>query len=1233
MSDATLVIVLGAHAFPEAQALDNAAFLRSRDKVLEYFRRVGVPSGNVLDLFDEASDPSSQLTRIADFLGPTSRPVQPANLVVYYVGHGILEGPGRTFLLAIRRTRSDSELYTSLPVSHLAHALGQSTGRLRKFVILDCCFAGAEVYQFQPGRAGRRRLASEWPAQGTAVMCSSGPAEASRAPPGHLYTMFSGALIKVLFEMKGRLSFQQIYDEVLRAIEVEHGAGRVRPELHDPGQAEGRVSQVPLFDSLAAPVIRFPCAGCGTTFRVEVDAGDAFSFPCPKCAAWLEHVGPRAGTLGPPVMYVCENETDIYPLSAPGARALVFPVQVKPPSIESVWTQADSVADLQRLQTQPSPALLSTIEAKRRAIGAAMTGVSPAHSLTLEILSLRTGHAEVVTAPLSEPVIIGRLGGNVVLEDLQVSRLHGWIVLKDGALSYERLSPRTLTYAYIGGFQQVGQFPLRYHDLLKLGSTLITVRSHGPEGVGRSLPPPRLDERRIAENLLRGEPTLSLRGCGLSSLSPAIGALTHLVRLDLSDNHLTALPSELGRLEALEVLILRGNDLAELPEWLLGLRCLRALYLHDNPRLPIPREILGPGEDDAYARPAPPLDILHYFLRLKLSRRQLNEAKLILVGRGGVGKTCVVNRLTRDVFVPTDPTEGIKISVWNERLEFSSVKFNIWDFGGQDIMHATHQFFLTERAIYLLIVCGREDLQEYDINYWVGMISSFGGDSPIILVFNKAGEFPSRVTFSDIKRKHPQVALCVPTDCETGSGIAQLRDAIAGVAAGMESIRVEFPEVWFAIKNRVATLPVPYISLAEFRELCHAAGEVDEAQQDELLRHLHNLGIALNYPDEFAPGDTNVLNPRWLTEGVYGLLRAPQIERAHGVFSARDLSQILPRAGYPAVMHRTLIRVMLRFRICLPLGPHQYLIPALLPDEPPFLDPQVWNEACLAFDFKYSVLPEGLLPRFIATMHERAHQKWRSGVVLHVDECRALVTANRIEREISLRVQGRRDRRAVLAVIRHEFDRLHREYARLEVRARVPIPGTHHKIDHEKLRAAERDGRRTLDEYLEDERRFVAVDVQGLLSGVDEVEAPCPVVVIYAQEEPQAAGQVRRLVRALKERSQVWTLCTTDAHATGGELERRVAAASLIVWMMSQALVSAPQAASGQLVALRRLRGPSCQEVAVLVGAVALEHPLLVGQAILPERRLPLSRWSDPKRGWNVVQKALVALVEALPRP
>lgn len=50
-------------------------------------------------------------------------------------------------------------------------------------------------------------------------------------------------------------------------------------------------------------------------------------------------------------------------------------------------------------------------------------------------------------------------------------------------------------------------------------------------------------------------------------------------------------------------------------------------------------------------------------------------------------------------------------------------------------------------------------------------------------------------------------------------------------------------------------------------------------------------------------------------------------------------------------------------------------------------------------------------------------------------------------------------------------------------RARVPILGTRHKVDYDKLRAAERAGRRTLDEHLEDEQRFIAVDVQGMSPG------------------------------------------------------------------------------------------------------------------------------------------------------
>ena len=44
-------------------------------------------------------------------------------------------------------------------------------------------------------------------------------------------------------------------------------------------------------------------------------------------------------------------------------------------------------------------------------------------------------------------------------------------------------------------------------------------------------------------------------------------------------------------------------------------------------------------------------------------------------------------------------TQGINITDWSVRSSYGDVRLNIWDFGGQEIMHATHQFFLTERSL------------------------------------------------------------------------------------------------------------------------------------------------------------------------------------------------------------------------------------------------------------------------------------------------------------------------------------------------------------------------------------------------------------------------------------------------------------------------------------------------------------------------------------------------------
>jgi GTPase SAR1 family protein len=57
--------------------------------------------------------------------------------------------------------------------------------------------------------------------------------------------------------------------------------------------------------------------------------------------------------------------------------------------------------------------------------------------------------------------------------------------------------------------------------------------------------------------------------------------------------------------------------------------------------------------------------ILRYYFQVRAGKRPLNEVKFILMGRGGVGKTSLVNRLVRNEFDPNSAkTEGIQITQW-----------------------------------------------------------------------------------------------------------------------------------------------------------------------------------------------------------------------------------------------------------------------------------------------------------------------------------------------------------------------------------------------------------------------------------------------------------------------------------------------------------------------------------------------------------------------------------------
>ena len=110
--------------------------------------------------------------------------------------------------------------------------------------------------------------------------------------------------------------------------------------------------------------------------------------------------------------------------------------------------------------------------------------------------------------------------------------------------------------------------------------------------------------------------------------------------------------------------------------------------------------------------------------------------------------------------------------------------------------------------------------------------------------------------------------------------------------------------------------------------------------------------------------------------------------------------------------------------------------------------------------------------------------RWRSGVVLEWDGCRALVKADAGERRVVARGARRESRRRLLAVIRSDFERIHGEIPRLEVKAKVPLPEDPEvTLDYEDLLGFERDGVREVP--VRAGGRTVRASVADLLNGVE----------------------------------------------------------------------------------------------------------------------------------------------------
>lgn len=426
-----------------------------------------------------------------------------------------------------------------------------------------------------------------------------------------------------------------------------------------------------------------------------------------------------------------------------------------------------------------------------------------------------------------------------------------------------------------------------------------------------------------------------------------------------------------------------------------------------------------------------------------IATRELKEAKLLLVGQGGVGKTSIIKRLTESHYSTTESiTRGISIKPWSFNVNEKSYRLNVWDFGGQEIMHATHQFFLTERSLYILVIDARLGERENGLEYWLKIIESFGGDSPVIIVVNKIDQHQLELDKRGLKSKYKNIVEIIETSCVNKQGIDKLEKIIKETIGKLPHVGSAIPQTWLNIRSKIENTNVNFIRFIEFQSLCNNEGVNNPEEQKALLTFLHDLGVVFHYKDEPRLENTNILNPNWVTSGVYAILNSRPIIKNKGILHIDQLHHILDQSEYPKETHLFIIDIMRKFELCFELegSNEQYLIPELLPKEEPSLKNL---DGAISLEYHYNILPRSIISRFIVRMHPFIHDNlyWRNGVYLKYGDNIALIKADVEDRKIFLSVTGSDEtRRDFFSKLLFQIESIHKTIPRLVVKTKIPIP-------------------------------------------------------------------------------------------------------------------------------------------------------------------------------------------------
>ena len=543
--------------------------------------------------------------------------------------------------------------------------------------------------------------------------------------------------------------------------------------------------------------------------------------------------------------------------------------------------------------------------------------------------------------------------------------------------------------------------------------------------------PPEIAE---LQNLIK----LDLRYNQLTELPPEIGELKNLKTLYLSKNQLTALPPEISKLKNLTTLFLSSNQLTELSPEIADLKELTSLLLPGNPIEIPPPEILKTKTLGGKELKA----VSDYYRQLKAEGLDyIYEAKLLIIGEGGAGKTTFAKKIESPRYSlqnDEESTRGIDVIKWKFPLDKGRhFHVNIWDFGGQEIYHTTHQFFLTKRSLYALVADTRKE--DTDFYYWLNVVELLADDSPLLIIKNEKQDRQREINERQLRGRFPNLQSILRTNLATNRGLDNLMTEIRHRIMNLPHVGTPLPKTWVRVREALEKDSHNYISQEEFRKICRRHLFTNSADQMQLSGYLHDLGVILHFQDDPVLKHIVILKPKWGTDAVYKVLDDPFVINNLGKFTRENLDHIWADPQY-ADKQDELLRLMIKFNLCyeIPGSNDTFIAPQLLTENNPEYE---WiQENNLHLRYSYEFMPKGILTRFIVAMHPLIKEQkyvWKSGVILEKGHTEAEIFENWNRRELKIRITGN-DKKGLMTIVIHELGKIHHSYNNLKYDKLVP---------------------------------------------------------------------------------------------------------------------------------------------------------------------------------------------------